>query len=84
MKLYPWTEDEMLRSEAKEAKPKISYPADHQVGMRVPQGGSDCAKCKYVRQDGAACANQHFIAWNGSKFLPAPADKYCCDFFETA
>ena len=58
------------------------YPKGHEVGMRVPEGGSSCAKCEYLRKDGESCENRYFIEWNGSKKLPAPADEYCCDFFE--
>lgn len=49
--------------------------------MRVPKGGSDCAKCEYV--SGQNCKERHFIQWNGSKNIPGPTDQYCCDFFET-
>ena len=56
------------------------YPADHPLGMRVPKGGSNCAKCEYVR--GQNCKEEHFIEWNGSNKIPAPIDEYCCDFFE--
>lgn len=72
----------MIHLEAK-GKRKVTYPADHKVGMRVPKGGSDCAKCEYVRQNGKACINKHFVAWLGANLLPAPADEYCCDFFST-
>jgi len=58
----------------------ISYPKDHKVGMVVPEGGSDCAKCEYAK--GQNCTNVHFVKWNGSSKIPAPLDKYCCDFFE--
>ena len=58
------------------------YPQDHQVGMRVPKGGSDCAKCEYV--EGQRCKNANFIRWQGSDKIPAPLDEFCCDFFETA
>ena len=74
-----------LTQAQKKSSPKKSlpaYPADHKVGMKVPEGGSDCAKCEYVSEDEKKCANSHFIQWNGSKFLPAPANEYCCDFFE--
>lgn len=57
------------------------YPADHKLGMVVPQGGSDCQKCEYV--DGQKCRNKIFAKWNGSDVIPAPVDKYCCDFFES-
>ena len=58
----------------------MNYPADHKVGMRVPKGGSDCAKCEYV--DGQYCGNKYFQKWNGSDKIPAPTNEYCCDFFE--
>lgn len=60
----------------------IIYPPDHKVGMRVPLGGSDCAKCEYVRNHNLDCANEHFVSWAGTHKLPLPADEYCCDFFE--
>ena len=56
------------------------YPSDHQVGMRVPRGGSNCAKCEYV--SGQNCKQELFVKWNGSNKIPAPVDSYCCDFFE--
>lgn len=58
-----------------------SYPADHQVGMKVPKGGSSCAKCEYV--SGTRCRQEKWVRWNGSNVIPAPTDSYCCDFFET-
>jgi hypothetical protein len=66
-------EDEQMR---------LSYPADHKVGMVVPRGGSSCAKCEYVRNNRRDCAQPDFVAWNKSPVLPAPANEYCCDFFE--
>lgn len=57
------------------------YPADHKVGMKVPKGGSNCAKCEYV--SGNNCANKYFVAWLGTNKIPAPIDSYCCDFFNT-
>jgi hypothetical protein len=61
----------------------LIYPPDHPLGMIVPLGGSDCAKCKYVRNKNLDCDNDYFVNWNGSHKLPAPADEYCCDFFES-
>lgn len=58
-----------------------TYQKDHKVGMRVPKGGSDCAKCEYV--DGQNCKQKDFVKWNGSNVIPVPTDSYCCDFFET-
>lgn len=62
-------------------KEPVQYPADHQLGMKVPQGGSDCEKCEYV--SGQNCMNKIFVKWNGSDKIPAPIDQYCCDFFES-
>lgn len=62
------------------AKQLPEYPADHQVGMVVPEGGSDCAKCEYV--DGQKCRQELFVKWNGSETIPAATNKFCCDFFE--
>lgn len=59
----------------------IDYPKDHQLGMRVPKGGSDCAKCEYLAGE-RRCGNDYFIRWNGSNRIPAPTDQYCCDMFE--
>lgn len=59
----------------------VVYPKDHKLGMRVPLGGSDCAKCEYV--DGQKCTNNIFVRWQGSAKIPQPVDEYCCDLFET-
>lgn len=51
--------------------------------MRVPKGGSSCSKCEYLASP-TTCGNDCFVEWNyGDNKLPAPADCYCCDFFET-
>lgn len=51
--------------------------------MRVPKGGSDCAKCEYLRPE-EKCGNDVFVRWQGSNKIPQPVDCYCCDMFETA
>lgn len=56
------------------------YPPTHRVGMRVPKGGSSCAKCEYV--SGQHCKQKDFISWKGDSIIPAPTDSYCCDFYE--
>ena len=62
-------------------KGEVSYPADHEPGMRVPKGGSMCAVCEYF--DGKdSCTNKYFIKWHGTGKLPAPPDEYCSDWFE--
>lgn len=61
----------------------ISFPEDHQPGMRVPAGGSSCAKCNWLADDGLSCTNDYFIKWNGGTgLLPYPANEYCSDWFE--
>ncbi len=64
-------------------------PGEHQVGMKVPKGGSMCANCKWVSDDGKSCGNKHFQAWHEKEKgaedpskLPAPADQYCCDLWQ--
>ena len=61
---------------------KIVYPASHQVGVKVPQGGSSCASCKYLKP-GIHCGQEYFVEWNGSEKIPTKsADTYCCDLWE--
>lgn len=62
----------------------IAYPDDHQLGMKVPKGGSSCAKCVHVSEDHTQCGETHFVKWNKGKDLPESADEYCCDFFKDA
>jgi hypothetical protein len=65
------------------------YPKLHQLGMRVPLGGSSCAKCEYLSEDKVHCKNKYFQRWRKDSGaarpdeLPAPSDEYCCDLFET-
>jgi hypothetical protein len=62
---------------------QLEVPADHQVGMRVPAGGSNCSKCEYLSDDKLNCHNHFFQRANHDQArLPAPANRYCCDFFE--
>jgi hypothetical protein len=63
--------------------PKPTYPPDHKAAMRVPKGGSSCMKCKFLGEDEKSCTSSYFLAWNGSKILPAPADVFCSDWFES-
>lgn len=80
----------LTRADA-EKKAMTDYPKDHQVGIEVPRGGSDCAKCEYLKDYlGRICGNKNFIAAECSKppkpadsnKIPLPVDEYCCDFFE--
>lgn len=67
--------------EGGKSSPLPVYPPDHKVGMEVPKGGSNCDKCEYLKAP-QKCGEQHFIQWNKSDTIPAPTEKYCCDFFE--
>lgn len=58
------------------------YPADHKVGMEVPEGGSNCDKCSHLTGP-QKCDDKEFVEWNGSKTIPGPTGRYCCDFFGT-
>jgi len=60
---------------------KIEVPENHQIGMRVPHGGSSCAKCEYVSKDGKKCNNSYFKRGNNGELLRAPDADYCCDFY---
>lgn len=58
------------------------YPASHKPGMRVPEGGSMCANCEYLKDaDKRICGNPDFVRWNGSEIIPAPVDQYCSDWW---
>ena len=60
-----------------------TYPEDHVPGMRVPKGGSNCAKCEYLADNKTDCTNKHFQKWNGGPKIPGKIDEYCSDWFET-
>lgn len=65
-------------------KGEFNLPDNHKAGMKVPKGGSSCANCKFLSEDGKNCGNKYWIAWNGGNAkLPAPADEYCCDWFKS-
>lgn len=63
---------------------KPTYPADHQPGMKVPQGGSMCANCKFLGDDRKTCTQEDFVKWNGSDVIPGEIEEYCSDFYEPA
>lgn len=64
------------------------YPPDHQVGMTVPEGGSNCKKCEYLADSQTDCKNKLFTEWQKNKGvkkpeeIPGQVSRYCCDFFE--
>lgn len=71
----------------------IVMPPGHQVGVRVPKGGSSCASCVYsTRADGAQrCLNRYYRQYAGTdRFVDpktgkrVPGDEFCCDFWERA
>jgi len=67
---------------------KFKLPTTHLFGMKVPEGGSACSKCKFVTEDGKHCGSEYFQDWQKSlgtedpSKLPAPANSYCCDVFQ--
>lgn len=61
-----------------EAKREPTSP----VGMEVPEGGSNCQKCEYLKDEAKRiCGNPRFIKWNGSSKIPKPVSRYCCNYF---
>jgi hypothetical protein len=64
-----------------QVSPADVLPPDHQLGMKIPKGGSMCANCEYLQGD-SECGNEGFQQWNGSPQLPDPPDEYCCDLYE--
>jgi hypothetical protein len=81
---YPWVHDEMISSEASK-KANFKLPADHKPGMRVPEGGSMCANCEYLKDaEKGLCGNPHFVKWNGSAQIPGDIHAYCSDWYEPA
>ena len=71
----------LARRGGKTKSPLPIYPPNHKVGMIVPKGGSNCDKCEYLKSP-QKCGENHFVEWNKSDVIPAPTDKYCCDFYE--
>jgi hypothetical protein len=62
----------------------------HKIGMVVPPGGSNCAKCLFLRQ-GSKCALSMWVlapkskgGGGGDPNLPVSPDRWCCDGFQTA
>lgn len=59
----------------------VKYPPNHKPGMKVPKGGSNCANCKFLKDDRKSCGEPNFIAWNGSPIIPGQIDSYCSDWY---
>lgn len=72
-----------LLGNARKVDPRDVLPPGHQLGMRVPLGGSSCASCEYLTS-AVTCGNEGFQKWNGGNRLPYPSDEYCCDLYEIA
>jgi hypothetical protein len=60
-----------------------ALPPDHQLGMKVPKGGSMCKNCKFLASP-TTCGNKGWIEWHGNEKLPEPSDEYCCDNYGIA
>lgn len=60
----------------------FKLPKDHQPGVITPEGGSSCASCRFVSADLSHCSNEFFTQWHESTKLPAPANTFCCDWWE--
>lgn len=62
----------------------ITFPSNHQPGMKVPKGGSCCANCTFfkMKEGKPHCGESHFIKWNGNDLIPTddPAS-YCSDWY---
>ena len=64
---------------------KFVLPSDHKPGMRVPEGGSMCANCEYLKdRDKGLCGEPNFIKWNGSNKIPGQINAYCSDWYQPA
>lgn len=60
----------------------ITYPGSHEVGVKVPKGGSSCANCRHLKP-GIRCDEKTYVQWNGSDKIPTKAaDEYCCDLWQ--
>lgn len=63
------------------------YDIKHPVGMSVPEGGSNCAKCEYLADNKTDCKNKKFQKWQKAQgvkkywVIPKKITAYCCDFF---
>ena len=61
---------------------QATYPANHKPAMRVPVGGSSCAKCAFHRADGNRCDSPDYQKYYGTDQIPLPPDQFCSDWFE--
>jgi len=60
----------------------VTYPPNHQPGMKVTKGGSMCANCEYWVAEGNKCNNKYWLKWHdGNENIPYPADEYCCNWW---
>ncbi len=60
----------------------------HKIGVVVPPGGSNCAKCRFLRGR-RQCALALWVlaprkdgGGGGSTYLPRAAGRWCCDGYE--
>lgn len=62
---------------------EFRLPPDHLAGMVVHPDGASCLTCHFLGPDRLMCGNELFVAWNGgSGKLPAPAERYCSDWYQ--
>jgi len=66
---------------------RFFLPRSHQPGVVVPDGGANCASCKFYRPTGGrygSCYNRYYQAWAGTNLIPCPPQNYCTDWWESA
>ncbi len=61
---------------------KIIYPKNHKPAIKVPKGGSCCAKCKFWDVEHKHCDNKYYRMWSGKKEIPENPNEYCSDWYE--
>lgn len=61
----------------------FQLPPDHQPAMKVPEGGSSCANCRFltVKNGEEHCTSEYFIEWHGESKLPYPSSQFCSDWY---
>lgn len=58
----------------------FELPPDHDPAMKVSKGGSCCANCRFLGEDGL-CEEEHYVRWHGDGELDAPPDEFCSDWW---
>jgi len=55
---------------------------NHIPFLKVGHGGSSCATCRFLSENGKDCTNKYFIGWYGKAELPQPITEWCSDWWE--